>query len=221
MIAPEQTTSSVFLMSEGWAVSKLRIKTGDTQIIDILGPGSFAGLARMDNKFADGYAAVALQDVLAYRIDTEQLQKTCANNPELSTWLSEALSHLTVRAQRHVTALGQLPARGRLAYAMLRIMDVAEQTGGSAAHKTIHMPMTQEEIGNMLGLTNVSISKLMSTFRSEGLIDYSRNRIVIHDPEALSAICGMSLESEQSNHRLDAPRANLSIPSAVNSDPSS
>lgn len=54
--------------------------------------------------------------------------------------------------------------------------------------------MTQDDIGNMLGLTNVSISKLMSAFRKDGLIDYSRNRIVIKNVEALSEICGMEME---------------------------
>ncbi|MGB6231810.1 MAG: Crp/Fnr family transcriptional regulator [Litorimonas sp.] len=195
IIASGQPVSSVFLISEGWAVSRLSIDTDDTQILDILGPGSFAGLDHLDELGDDDYAAIALQDVLAYRFDAEKLQDVCSKSPELSQWLSEELSHQTQRAQRHLAALGQLPARGRLAFAMIRIFDVAQQTGESVTGKTIRLPMTQEEIGNMLGLTNVSISKLMSAFRKEGLIDYGRNRIVLHDLEALSEICGMSPET--------------------------
>ncbi|MEM7727646.1 MAG: Crp/Fnr family transcriptional regulator [Pseudomonadota bacterium] len=193
IIADGRPVTAVFLISEGYAVSKMSIDTGDTQILDILGPGSFAGLSQLDEIGSD-FSAIALQDAKAYRIDIDTLQHVCAGDEALSRWLAETLARQTQRTQRHLTALGQLPARGRLAFVMLRILDVAQQMGETALHKTIRLPMTQEEIGNMLGLTNVSISKLMSAFRKEGLIDYGRNRIVVHDAEALSEICGMQLE---------------------------
>lgn len=194
MIPDGQAFNAVFLISEGWAVSKLAINTGDTQILNILGPGSFAGIGRLDDTSLSDYSAVALQDLWAYKIDLYALQSICSKDEVLSRWLSDLLMRRTQRTQRHLTALGQLPARGRLAFMMLRILDVAQQTGHSAIGEAIRLPMTQEEIGNMLGLTNVSISKMMSAFRKDGLIDYRRNRIVIHDVKALSEICGMEME---------------------------
>ncbi len=205
IIGARAETTHVFLISEGWAVSKLDIDTGDKQILDILGPGSFAGLSRMDELATDKYSAVALQHVQAHRIAVDDLQRVCATSDELGAWLSERLAHEVQRAQRHIAALGRLPARGRLAFVMLRIIDVAQQTGETAIDKTIRLPMTQEEIGNMLGLTNVSISKLMSAFRKEGLIDYGRNRIVVRNVEALSEICGMSLETMPGAAKAGAP----------------
>ncbi len=209
IISAHAETTHVYLISEGWAVSKLDIDTGDKQILDILGPGSFAGISRIDEIATDEYSAVALQDVSAYKIDADLLQRVCAESEALSGWLSERLAHEVQRSQRHIAALGRLPARGRLAFVMLRIMDVAQQTGEVAVDKTIRLPMTQEEIGNMLGLTNVSISKLMSAFRKEGLIDYGRNRIVVRNVQALSDICGMSLEAMP-------VRADEAVPSAPN-----
>lgn len=194
IIASSQPLDAVYLISEGWAVSKLSIETGDTQILDILGAGSLAGITRLSDDAQDDYAAIALQSLKAYRIDINRLKTVCAQDEALARWLSQTLSRQSQRMQRHITALGQLPARGRLAFAMLRILEVARQAGGDVINETIRLPMTQEEIGNMLGLTNVSISKLMSAFRKDGLIDYGRNRIIIRDVEALSEICGMSLE---------------------------
>ncbi|MGB3457142.1 MAG: Crp/Fnr family transcriptional regulator [Litorimonas sp.] len=194
IIAEGQSVQAVFLVSEGWAVSKMSIDTGDTQILDILGAGSFAGLSQLDDPGPGDYSAVALQEVKAYRIEVEQLKSICASDQALSLWLAETLARQTQHMQRHLTALGQLPARGRLAFAMLRILEVSQQSGRNMTHKIIRLPMTQEEIGNMLGLTNVSISKMMSAFRREGLIDYGRNRIVVHNVEALSEICGMDPE---------------------------
>lgn len=194
MIADGQPFNAVFLISDGWAVSKMSIKTGDTQILDILGPGSFAGISRLEELSSGDYSAIALQDIRVHKIDIEALQSICLKDTSLSRWLSNILVRQTQRTQRHLTALGQLPARGRLAFMMLRILDVAQQTGRPAVGDAIHLPMTQEQIGNMLGLTNVSISKMMSVFRKDGLIDYSRNRIVILDVKAISEICGMEME---------------------------
>jgi len=194
IITDGQPITSVFLISEGWAISRLSIKTGDTQILDILGPGSFVGLSRLKNTGLDGYSGIALQNLKAYRIDINALRSLCSEDERLSRWLNDTLAGQMQRAQRHITALGQLPARGRLAFVMLRILDVAQQTGQSVVGETINLPMTQEEIGNMLGLTNVSISKMMSAFRSEGLIEYGRNRIVIRDVDGLTDICGMEME---------------------------
>ena len=195
MIASGQDVDTLYLISEGWAVARLLINTGDTQILDILGPGSLAGLSRIEDVPNAGYSAIALQDVMAYPLPVNALRKACADQTEFAEWLSDMQSREARRAQRHITALGRLPARGRLAFAMLRIMDIAQQNGEKAVDTQIRLPMTQEEIGNMLGLTNVSISKLMSAFRKEGLIDYGRNRILVHDIAALSEISGMQLEA--------------------------
>lgn len=188
--------SAIYYISEGWAVSRLSIKTGDTQILDILGPGSIAEMINLGNQGGESYSTIALQDMSAYRIEVGTLMRLCTKDEALIAWLFETLSRHTRRAYRHLTTLGQLSARKRLAFAMLKIIDVAQQIDPSAIGKTIQLPMTQEEIGNMLGLTNVSISKLMSAFRKEGLIDYARNRIIVHDVVALSEICGMCLESD-------------------------
>lgn len=194
IVSDSHPITSIFLISEGWAVSKLSIKTGDTQILDILGPGSFVGMSRLSDADFDNHSEITLQSLKAYRIDMSGLKSLCSEDGQLSRWLTDTLARQTQRAQRHITALGQLPARGRLAFVMLRILDIAQQTGESVVGETIKLPLTQEEIGNMLGLTNVSISKMMSAFRNEGLIDYGRNRIVIRDVQGLTNICGMEME---------------------------
>ena len=187
-------SSFAYVIVDGWAVSKLSIGTGETQIIDLLGPGSVIGLSQTDESSLRGYSAIALQDVSLYPLNLKALKILAGQDEQVSRWVMDTLSHKLRRMQTHVAALGQLPARGRLAFALLRILDVAQQLGQPMVGKPIRLPMTQEEIGNMLGLTNVSISKLMSAFRREDLIDYGRSRIVVKDVEALSRICGVTSE---------------------------
>jgi CRP-like cAMP-binding protein len=185
---------AVFLIADGWATSKMKIKTGDSQVLEIFGRGSIAGLCRLDDVNLAEYSITTLQQVYAYKMDVGALTSACSTDEDLSRWLSNLLVRQSQRTQRHLTASGQLPARGRLAFVMLRILAVAQQMGQSLNGQAITLPMTQDIIGNMLGLTNVSVSKIMTSFRKEGLIDYSRNRFVIKNVAALSEICGMMPE---------------------------
>ena len=194
LIEDGSVLDAVFLFVDGWATSTLEINTGDSQILEIFGPGSIAGLGRLGDIDMANYSITALQKVYAYKMDVDALRLACSQNEELSRWLSNLLARQTQRTHRHLTALGQLPARGRLAFVMLRILAVAQKLGEPNNGQPIPLPMTQDFIGNMLGLTNVSVSKMMTALRNEGLIDYSRNRFVIKDVAALSDICGMEPE---------------------------
>jgi CRP/FNR family transcriptional regulator len=48
--------------------------------------------------------------------------------------------------------------------------------------------MSREDIGNYLGLTIESISRLLSRFRKQGLILVDRRDITLLDPERLKAM---------------------------------
>jgi CRP/FNR family transcriptional regulator len=48
--------------------------------------------------------------------------------------------------------------------------------------------MSREEIGNYLGLTIESISRLLSKFKKEGLLRVSNREIELLDPVRLKAI---------------------------------
>jgi CRP-like cAMP-binding protein len=185
---------AIFLIADGWATSQMKINTGDSQTLDIMGPGTIAGLCRLDDVSLAAYSITILQKIHAYQLNVDALTTACSQDEELSRWLMSLLVRQTQRTQRHLTALGQLPARGRLAFVMLRILAVAQQMGQPTNGQAIPLPMTQDIIGNMLGLTNVSVSKIMTSFRKEGLIDYSRNRFIIKNVAALSDICGMTPE---------------------------
>jgi CRP/FNR family transcriptional regulator, anaerobic regulatory protein len=50
------------------------------------------------------------------------------------------------------------------------------------------MPLTQEQIGEMLGLTGVHISRTLRQLRDEGLIVMEGHRVEITNFEALSSL---------------------------------
>ncbi|WP_420963654.1 helix-turn-helix domain-containing protein [Brucella sp. IR073] len=104
--------------------------------------------------------------------------------PDLSgNVLSAAVSAL-VRAQEHLLVIGRQNAAERVAAFLL---DMADRQGGVPQ---VELPMSRTDIGDYLGLTIETVSRVFSKFRRSGQIrlDGARN-VIIARPEALKAMC--------------------------------
>ena len=77
-----------------------------------------------------------------------------------------------------------LDSRARL---VRRIKSLADQFGKSEADGVVRIEhrLSQQEIGESVGLTRVSVNRLLSQWRSEGLIQDGRGYLVVPDLERL------------------------------------
>lgn len=85
-----------------------------------------------------------------------------------------------------VINLGSRQARSRLAHLFCefsvryRLMD---QSDG----RTFRLPMTQEQLGDALGLTPVHINRTLQGLRGDGMVSFERGRVEVLDPQLLEA----------------------------------
>jgi CRP/FNR family transcriptional regulator len=84
--------------------------------------------------------------------------------------------------------LGSMSAEQRLA-AFLLSLSRRYQRLGFAANRFV-LRMTREEIGNYLGLTLETVSRLLSRFHREGLLAVQQRDVEIRDAVALRAMVG-------------------------------
>jgi CRP-like cAMP-binding protein len=52
---------------------------------------------------------------------------------------------------------------------------------GMAQDRTIPLPITQEEVGDALGLSAVHVNRALQDLRGQGLISFERGRLTVHD----------------------------------------
>jgi CRP-like cAMP-binding protein len=65
---------------------------------------------------------------------------------------------------------------------------VPEGMGGVAAPgsaMSFRMPLTHEELGNMAGLSRETVTRTLTKFRREGLVEQKGERMVLPDPAAM------------------------------------
>jgi len=135
-----------------------------------------------------GYSAVALEDSEVCAIPFAALEKMALSVPMLQHKLFQVLSGDISRDQGLMLLLGSMTAEQRLAAFLLSIARRYQRLGYSASRYTLRM--TREEIGNYLGLTLETVSRLMSRFQKEALIGVQQREIEIKQPARLREMVG-------------------------------
>ena len=97
------------------------------------------------------------------------------------------MSQEITREQNVMLLLGNMRAEQRFAAFLVNLSARYAARGYSAS--TFQLRMSREEIGNYLGLTIESISRLLSRFKKQNLLRVSNREIEMLAPEDLKAMC--------------------------------
>lgn len=179
----------VHLVVEGWAARYKTLSDGRHQIIAFLIPGDFCDLhvtllGEMDHSIATitrariAYVPQAEMDVLTDRpaIARAFWWATLVDEAVLRAWV------VNVGRRDAFESVGHL-----ICELYLRMRNV-----GLAADHSFELPLTQEEIGDALGLTPVHVNRVLQRMRADGLITFARGALNILDYGRLEAASGFN-----------------------------
>ena len=158
---------------------------GEAQITGFQMAGELLG---MDAISADRHHcnAVALEDSEVCEIPFSSLEQLLGNMPTLLRHFHRMMSQEITREQSVMLLLGNMQATQRFAAFIVNLASRYEARGYSGSN--FQLRMSREEIGNYLGLTIESVSRLLSKFKKEGWLRVSNREIEILQPAKLKAI---------------------------------
>lgn len=162
-------------------------RQGDEKITGFHLSGELLGLEAISSG-RHGYSAVALEDSEVCAIPFAQLERMAMTLPALQHQLLRVISGDISRDQGLMLLLGSMSAEQRLA-AFLLSLSRRHQRLGYSAHRFV-LRMTREEIGNYLGLTLETVSRLLSRFQREGLLAVQQRDVEIRNAERLREMVG-------------------------------
>jgi CRP/FNR family transcriptional regulator len=162
-------------------------RQGDEKITGFQLSGELLGLEAI-NSGRYSYSAVALEDSEVCVIPFAQLEKMALSMPALQHQLLRVLSSDISRDQGLMLLLGSMTAEQRLAAFLVSLSRRHQRLGFSASRFVLRM--TREEIGNYLGLTLETVSRLLSRFQREGLLQVRAREIELLKPDALKEMVG-------------------------------
>jgi len=178
---------SLFGLRAGSIKTVLEDANGQGQISGFFLPGEIIGLdGLLDN--AHGSSAIAMEDseVCVIRLDT--IDQISHQVPSLQHQIRRILSNEIARSHQVLLALGSMRSEQRLAAFLLNISQRMAALGYSSTEFV--MRMSREEIGNHLGLTLETVSRLFSRFAKEGFIRIAQRNVQLLDIHALEQLVG-------------------------------
>lgn len=180
----------IMVVTSGWIFCSAMLEDGRRQIVRLHFRGDMIGLDSLAFPAATD-AVVALTDADVCIIDRAALGQLFADHPRLGALLYAVQQVDRVTLMERLVSLGRSSAAGRVAAlltwiaARLRFADMATDDGFA-------LPLTQEEMGDLTGLTAVHVNRTMRVLADQRLIQRSGNRLHILDAERLARVAGLS-----------------------------
>lgn len=159
---------------------------GQDVILQVFGAGQvFGGIAFLVGKRYPA-SAQAQTDATILSISSETFEQIVHRYPEVALTVIRVLGTRLMDTQEQVRQLVAERVERRLARILLRL---ADQVGVPAERGVrIDMPITRQDLADMTGTTLETVSRTISRWRREGIVDAGREEVVITHPHGLVLI---------------------------------
>jgi CRP/FNR family transcriptional regulator, anaerobic regulatory protein len=189
---PLQKADAIYRAGEAfaaiYAVRSGAIKTlshtsdGEEQITGFYLPGEIIGL---DGIASDRHTntAIALETSAVCEIPFARLEELSIKLPNLQRRFLQIMSREITSDQQLITLLSKKTAEERIAALLLSI--ATRNQGRGLSGSEFYLPMSRSDIGNYLGLTIETVSRVFSRLHKVGVIELDKKHVVILDMQAL------------------------------------
>lgn len=186
LIGEGDRPSEVFLLVEGWAYRYKILPDGSRQILAYLIPGDLCDIHIFILREMD-HAIGLLSDARVAAISRIEMQQMLNEHPAIaqalfwSTLVDEAV------LREWLVNMGQRDAYSGIAHLFCEVRLRMEQVGLVSGDE-VFLPLTQEQLGDTIGLTKVHVNRVLGRMRAEGLISLTDRTLKIHDARRLEEI---------------------------------
>ncbi len=159
---------NLYVIKHGWAFSYTDLPDGRRQIVKIHHPGDIIGFPDVALKHSTTTLRT-VEEVCLCPFPKSSLDEILRKSPKLSALLLSIALRDQVVLIDVLRAMGRMSAQERVSYMLLDLISRLRITNHSMTD-TIRLPMTQSQIADYLGLTNVYISKTFIRMEQDGFI---------------------------------------------------
>ena len=167
------------LIIEGFCVRAKMTISGQRQILSIHITGDVPDLQSLHLHRMDHALVTLVPSTLGF-ISHASLRALTRARPNIAEvlWRDTLIDAAIFR--EWIVNVGQRPATSRLAHVVLELRKRLAVIG-RARGDTFEMPLTQEQVGEALGITPVHANRIIKQLRDERIVDISRGRVTVLD----------------------------------------
>jgi len=183
---PGQPGQSIYLLKKG--VVKISKVTPDGRELTLafLKPGEIFGELEVMGETARDTQAEAHSDLLICILRRENLMQMMEMKPKLGIQLSKLIGFRRKVIENRLENLIFRSIPQRLAALLIELTHEFGEPVGSAIK--INLPLTHQDLANLIGSARPTLSDTFSDFKSKGWVDVDGRTITVKDSKALQSL---------------------------------
>lgn len=194
MLSQGATSPHLYTLLQGVVFRFKTLEDGRRQIVNYLFPGDMIGLqSAMEDPLTYGIEAVTDARVCIFQ--RERFLDLFGAHPRLGFDVAWLAARQEGSLDEHLTSVGRRSARERIAYLAVFLF-LRGRTTGMSGRTYLNLPLTQAQIADTIGLSVVHTNKTLQALRKSNVIEWTPDRIGIHDLDAAVAFAKYDLPAE-------------------------
>ena len=176
----------LFAVKKGWLYSYVDFADGRRQIVKVHTPGDVIGYPDLAYEKATTSLRAAGECTIC-PFPKRHVKDVLRGSPRLAALLLTVALRDEVVLIDTLRAMGRMSARERISYFLLDMLARLRVMHG-AQLRAYHLPLSQTEIGDVIGLTNVYVSKTLGRLEAAGSIRRQGGQIEILEEAELTRL---------------------------------
>lgn len=174
---------SFFLLLDGHIRVVITTPAGQQIIARYIGPGEIFGIAAALGRTTYPATAMAAVDCVFLAWPNSQWQTLAARFPSFAANTYQTVGNRLQETQTRVVEMSTEQVEQRIARALLKL---ANQTGRKTENGiVIDFPISRQDIAEMTGTTLYTVSRVLSSWESRGLVSSERQKVTLTEPHKL------------------------------------
>ncbi|MEQ8302419.1 MAG: Crp/Fnr family transcriptional regulator [Cyclobacteriaceae bacterium] len=157
---------------------------GKEYIIYIAKPGDFLGYRSLLSEEQYAASATVLEDAKICFIPKDRFMEVLQKNPLFMKRVVKAVCHEMGIMEEKMAELAHKSVRERLAANLLMLKETYGMEGEES--QLIDIALSREDLANIVGTATETVIRLLSEFKTDGLISFEGKRIRVLEPRKLA-----------------------------------
>lgn len=167
--------NGIYLMLTGKVKTVKLSNDGRELLTGMYGPDNYFGIAAFLSNEPYAESAEALEDSTVCVLPKELVDTLLNNHPDISRQFIQILSNDLLEKEEQLLQLAYHSVRKRLAEALVRL---CKQERGK---EELSLKVTRDDLASMTGMATETVSRILSDFKDEELIERKGSKIVVLD----------------------------------------
>ncbi|MEM5516315.1 Crp/Fnr family transcriptional regulator [Henriciella sp. AS95] len=184
IIRSETALDRLYVLTKGWVIAEKMSHADSRPIVHVFLPGDIIGFSELPFQ-KTSYQARSRTSGIMCPFPSSRLSRLFVESPRLARLIFAAVTIERAEQEDRASQFCRNNAAAKLALFVLQTLDRLKLLNSNLRDQ-FQCPLTQQEIGDLVGLSSVHVSRTFSQMEANGLIQRHKSFLKVKDYDSLA-----------------------------------